>query len=307
MKRILIFSKDENRKSEVENYLKADFPELFLVQAKDKEEIFNYNIENFDCIIIDPIVDISISMAIVDEAYMALIDCILINPSNPETKQDFERKILLSDFVFYDMDKKIQKIKVESWEECLLKLNKLLHSKKEVSLESLPSINFSSGKLKPWKTIKLGTCKNSAELDNAIFEISDPHVSSWAQEMIFSEEFIISTHEKEINLVLVSLADLGFTEKAELEEILVRGKEFGLEPCPAEVGPQLFLQHGDGPKNVWLKIAMKYMLGAGGAYPLIFRVKCGDKNDTWLQTSFVGHKNNYWYDALIVFCLPSEN
>ena len=72
-----------------------------------------------------------------------------------------------------------------------------------------------------------------------------------------SREFSLSTNETEINLVIASVADLGFSnEGATLPAIYARARTLGLELCPAEVGPLLRLRYLKQPVGEWLRIAM---------------------------------------------------
>ena len=78
-----------------------------------------------------------------------------------------------------------------------------------------------------------------------------------ADAILKSREFSLSTNETEINLVIASVADLGFSDEgAALPAIYARARTLGLELCPAEVGPLLRLRYLNQPVGEWLRIAM---------------------------------------------------
>lgn len=95
---------------------------------------------------------------------------------------------------------------------------------------------------KTWKTIKLGTLKNADEIRRDILLASKKSITNWANYILGRQAFKISEVEYNLDLVIVSVQDLGFKSSASYGEICKRAKEFGLGLCPAEVGPQLFLQ-----------------------------------------------------------------
>ena len=142
-----------------------------------------------------------------------------------------------------------------------------------------------NNKFEVWKTIKLGTIKNADEFRKALkkagFKISD-----WANNIIGKPAFTVASSEEEIELVNLSVEELGFKNGAKYGDICTRAKELGLELCPNEVGPQLRLQYKDQPKGEWLRIAMEPITVSLG-YLLIFDVEHGG-DDLWLY-SRIGH------------------
>ncbi len=123
-----------------------------------------------------------------------------------------------------------------------------------------------------WKTIKLGTHKDAAALKQAIVE-NGLQMIDRASDIIGKPAFTLATEETTLDLVNVSVADLGFTKVALLNDvdIYARAIELGLSLCPAEVGPQLRRQYLDQPKGEWLRIAMKAIADSGGDIN-VFRV-----------------------------------
>lgn len=114
--------------------------------------------------------------------------------------------------------------------------------------DSVPKTDF-----KVWKTIRLGTGLNTEEdfeaaLKGGGFIICVDRVLGGR---------MVSPSEIEVDLVLCTIADLGFTTTTTLrKDVISRGEDLGLEKCVAEVGPQLRLQYADQPPGERLIIAM---------------------------------------------------
>jgi hypothetical protein len=108
-----------------------------------------------------------------------------------------------------------------------------------------------------WKRITLGTYKGV----NAVREALDAarmRVGESADEILGRPAFPYSRTKSELDLVVLTAADLGFpTGSTPVAEIYRRALQFGLELCPAEVGPQLRLQYANQPLGEFLHIAMQ--------------------------------------------------
>jgi len=104
---------------------------------------------------------------------------------------------------------------------------------------------------------------------NQISEISS------AQKLLDNPTFKISSEKKEIKLIKLSVADLGFPNGATFKKIIKEGEKLGLTICPPEVGPLLrlsyeeFMGH-DQPKDEYIAIAMKPIVD--GRNPRVFSV-----------------------------------
>ena len=131
-----------------------------------------------------------------------------------------------------------------------------------------------------WKTIRLGGFKTPAEIEKAL-EDGGFKMSDWAKQIL--EKTPLSGNPSEINLVRMTVADLGFESSATTEEIYARANELGLDLCPAEVGPQLRLQYPDQPVGEWLRVAMEPILDSVGDLD-IFDLGY-DGVGRWLRTS----------------------
>lgn len=107
-----------------------------------------------------------------------------------------------------------------------------------------------------WKRITLGNYSDSLTLRNAMDAIGC-HVGGLAAEILARPAFIVSSTKKEVELVTVSAAALGFeTDTVTLAAIYERAKRLGLGIAAAEVGPQLRLQYLDQPLGEFLVIGM---------------------------------------------------
>jgi hypothetical protein len=107
-----------------------------------------------------------------------------------------------------------------------------------------------------WKRITLGTYKGPNAVRNA-FDAARMHIGDTADEILGRPAFPFSRTKIELDLVVVTAADLGFPMGATpVAEIYGRAMQFGLELCPAEVGPQLRLQYVNQPVGEFLHIAM---------------------------------------------------
>lgn len=103
-------------------------------------------------------------------------------------------------------------------------------------------------------------------------------ISNYAGDILQKVEF--SKESESYNLVSFSVSQLGFPDSATLQEIYQKAQELGLEPCPAEVGPQLRLQYPNQSNGEWLRIAMNPITDSGGN-PDLFNVGRGD-DGLWL-------------------------
>lgn len=148
-----------------------------------------------------------------------------------------------------------------------------------------------------WRTINLGTHASSAELRQALTD-GDYRVSNWADDILGKTP--IAPEPLTLDLVLVTVSDLGFPEGAKRSDIYEKALTLGLHLCPAEVGPQLRLQYPDQPMDEWMVIAMEPIVVSDGD-PGVFRV-ARDSDGRWLYSN-VGDPGRVWgSDRRWVFC-----
>lgn len=132
-------------------------------------------------------------------------------------------------------------------------------------------------KFKVWKTIRLGTgligtdaFRKALSTDN--FEIPEDDYSHRSNEMLGQPGFIANrANETHVDLVRVSVEELGFQEGALYVQICARALELGLHLCPTDVGPQLRLQYKDQSTNEWISVATETISDSWGL-PHIFSI-----------------------------------
>jgi hypothetical protein len=117
----------------------------------------------------------------------------------------------------------------------------------------------SASEIPIWKTITLGEYKGVNAVRTALDKAPCPiAVGEWADEILGRPAFPFSKTKAEVDLVVLSIADLGFAKKgASLRDIYTRALALGLELCPAEVGPVLRLHYLNQPVGEFLHIAMR--------------------------------------------------
>jgi hypothetical protein len=129
-----------------------------------------------------------------------------------------------------------------------------------------------------FKTIKLGTYSNADELRGAL-RATGNHISDWANDLL--GKIKVAKQITETNLVIATVAELGFPNGATYQQITDKIKELGYQLCPAEAGPQLRLALTNQPANETLIMAMEpirdslgvlsvFGVGQGGGVPWLF-------------------------------------
>jgi hypothetical protein len=108
-----------------------------------------------------------------------------------------------------------------------------------------------------WKTVTLGRYRGVDAVRNALDDARIVTGDS-ADEILGRPAFAFAGTPRELNLVVRSVADLGFgVAGATLTDVYVRALRLGFELCPEEVGPQLRLQYLNQPVGEFLHVAMK--------------------------------------------------
>lgn len=152
-----------------------------------------------------------------------------------------------------------------------------------------------------WKTINLGTGLKTADDFRAAIKTAGMYISDWGNYILGEPDFTVSHEETEVDLVIVSNADLGFKNGTMVKGTYASALELGLELCPNEVGPQLRLQYTNQPNGEWLLIAMEPIVDSDGDRAL-FSVERRDDGDLDLD-GFDGNPVLFWFtDVRFVFC-----
>jgi len=158
--------------------------------------------------------------------------------------------------------------------------------------------------LKVWKTVKLGTGFRTTDDFRKALKGNRFNLSDWASDILGEPAFTVATEETEVDLVRVTVGELGFKKGAQRDQIYERAKELGFELCPPEVGPQLRLQYQDQPDGEWIFVAMEPILASGGG-PEVFLME-RDGSELWLR-SFWGPPGSFWgAGRQWVFCRPRK-
>ncbi|MFA5355628.1 MAG: hypothetical protein WC302_02800 [Candidatus Paceibacterota bacterium] len=159
-------------------------------------------------------------------------------------------------------------------------------------------------KFEIWKTVKLGTGFKTADDFRKSLKDNGFKISDWANYILGKLAFTAATEATEVDLVRVTVAELGFEKGARRDQIYDRAKEFGLELCPPEVGPQLRLQYKDQPNNEWILVGMEPITDSDGDLS-VFDVR-RDDSSLWLS-SYLSNPDDVCYpDNLWIFRLPCK-
>jgi hypothetical protein len=102
-------------------------------------------------------------------------------------------------------------------------------------------------------TASIGTYRNAEELRAAL---NDGGCATGDVDDLLSQ-VVLSPVRKELDLMVVTVEDLGLAERVDRKEIYDRARALNLDLCPAEVGPQLWLQHKDRINEPQLYIGME--------------------------------------------------
>lgn len=155
--------------------------------------------------------------------------------------------------------------------------------------------SFPEGKIEKYGVSIGGKTKDELVKE---MEVKGIKLSSYAKQLLDSKDFETQKNKEELNLVRLTPKDLGFSSYSTTEQIYKKAVEFGLELCPAEVGPNLRLTYsGDN----WMYIAMKQIKDLDGC-PSVFSLSRAGA-DLWLH-DYRAHPQYQWtlYNKF-VFCL----
>jgi hypothetical protein len=139
-----------------------------------------------------------------------------------------------------------------------------------------------------WKTIKLGTRPSNAELRQDLTD-GGCRLGSWGSDILNKTD--VAPEPADLDLVLVTVGELGFPKGAKRSEIYERALSLGLQLCPAEVGPQLRLQYPDQPNGEWMLVAMEPIVDSDGRLVVFYVAR--DSDGRWLYAAY-GNPGSFW-------------
>lgn len=111
--------------------------------------------------------------------------------------------------------------------------------------------------------------------------------------------------DRALDVVRLRVGDLGIDGGASVREIFRRGRELGLELCPAETGPRYLLSHADWKHREWCYIAME-PIGDGKGRPHIFQAGSNAELELHLLQVWAGEGAAWDADREVVFALPGR-
>jgi hypothetical protein len=136
-----------------------------------------------------------------------------------------------------------------------------------------PVVAQSAAPARVWVTVRLGAFPTRMALRRAL-DAANCAISDTARRIMASSEFTVSTDPADVDLVALSVTELGFRQRTvSLNEIYSRALDLGLGLAPAEIGPLLRLQYAWQPFGEFDNIAMN-PIGDQGT-PAIFVVANG--------------------------------
>ena len=150
-----------------------------------------------------------------------------------------------------------------------------------------------------WKTVTLGNYYSIGGI-RAAFKYGGFQISDQASSILDNTR--LASQATAVDLVKVTVAELGFPKGSNIGDIYAQARERGLELCPAEVGPVLRLAYTDQPLYKWLAVGMGQTIGPDG-YPNMFSV-VHLKDGLWLYDYGWAKPADHWTpDHEFVFCL----
>jgi hypothetical protein len=125
-----------------------------------------------------------------------------------------------------------------------------------------------------WRTITVGL-HDGAHAYREALDAARMKVGDAADEILGRPGFPYARIITEIELVLLSVIELGLDPPTSLSGVYERAKQLGLELCPAEVGPQLRLDYRSQLPNEVLHIAMAPVATHGGEPTILALMNIG--------------------------------
>jgi hypothetical protein len=143
------------------------------------------------------------------------------------------------------------------WLRCLIVALGLAVSSSPVLAQQQGGIDIGTqARFQIWRTTTLGSHKGVDSYRDAL-DAAKMKIGDAADEILGRPAFHYVKGKTEVELTLVSAAELGVKSESPLSEVYQRATQLGLALCPPEVGPQLRLDYRDQPVGESLLIAME--------------------------------------------------
>jgi hypothetical protein len=137
-----------------------------------------------------------------------------------------------------------------------------------------PVVAQQQREIQVWRTTTLGFHKGVDSYRDAL-DAARMKIGDAADEILGRPAFLYVKEKTEVELTVVSAAELGVEWEAALADVYKKAKQFGLTLCPAEVGPQLRLDYRDQPRGESLNIAMEPVATYSGEPTILSLVNFG--------------------------------
>ncbi len=151
--------------------------------------------------------------------------------------------------------------------------------------------------------VKIGGITKQQLIDELAYKLAYTG-SADAINVVESSEFFIETHARVVELVRLSTDTLPSSRKYQYysyEDVYRQAMKLGLELCPAEVGPQMYLQHDD--------VHLEQKACLVGMKPIasgIFFLEESFEKDIYLGMQHVPALDMPCDAPYVLFCLPSR-
>lgn len=148
------------------------------------------------------------------------------------------------------------------------------------------------------KTITLGLESSAEDYHKALVK-ADISIGTDGNKIF--DLIAVSPEKVELDLVVVSVLDLGFKNSEKKSVICAKGVAFGLGLCPAEATLAFRLAYKEQPYGEYLHMAMDEIVDATGAK---YTLEVDRELDLWIDAEDGNPNHFYSSDTLMVFVQP---
>ncbi len=139
--------------------------------------------------------------------------------------------------------------------------------------------------------------------DQLIQEMEEQKIQiySYAQQMMNNKDFTTSKEAEQAGFVLLKVKDMFGSKSPTTDELYAKAKEFGLELCQSQDGPNYRLHYTDQPNREYVYMGMKQIADADGN-PCVFELH-RDGDGLWLNDGWANPDDQWDPDSELVFRL----